>query len=348
MDKIEKEKLEEKRQERDLQTKIRDLKIKKSKSRRENPGNFALPATKKRKTGQETHKRILQVETVQEKRKEDEQYHSLFKTKAVKARKVEEIEEEKENPLDKYYEGGRKKTDEELQQEWQERLKEREERIAREEYERNKLKSTAERIEKGWLLMKLCREMIELNGEKWKKSKETRDRERREDLERQERLQVAGNKRKKTLHKLALKNIQTKITETLDKLPENRRKRIEMEEKKEKTLMMKEAKQAMWKKWQQKKGKKTKSWKDLDDKESPEQKLERIEKEVERYQIEIAREKEEKEKKVKKIQKKKDKEQHWAMMKWVVKFMEENKEAWNKKRAEEQAEKEFEETAEEW
>ena len=36
------------------------------------------------------------------------------------------------------------------------------------------------------------------------------------------------------------------------------------------------------------------------------------------------------------------------MMRWIVKFMEDNKEKWNKRRAEEEADREFAETAEEW
>ena len=79
------------------------------------------------------------------------------------------------------YDGGRKKSDEELAEEWNIRRKEIEENLLREEAEREERIERAGRMQKGWELMRLCRQMIEENGEKWKKSKERRDMERSEE-----------------------------------------------------------------------------------------------------------------------------------------------------------------------
>ena len=54
-------------------------------------------------------------------------------------------------------------------------------------------------------------------------------------------------------------------------------------------------------------------------------KLERIEKEVINYERELKEMKENEEKKKERLARKKSKEKHFEMMKWVVKFIDENK-----------------------
>ena len=69
---VDKEKKEEKLDEYKLEKKIRDLKIKLEKSRREEVGKINQPPEKKRKIGVEEYKRVLQHEKKAEKRKNDQ------------------------------------------------------------------------------------------------------------------------------------------------------------------------------------------------------------------------------------------------------------------------------------
>ena len=78
---------------------------------------------------------------------------------------------------------------------------------------------------------------------------------RREYIEREERLGRANAQREKTLKRLKTKEKQRKITETLEKLPENRRILVERELEKERRMNLKEAKEEIWKRWRQSKGK---------------------------------------------------------------------------------------------
>ena len=48
--------------------------------------------------------------------------------------------------------------------------------------------------------------------------------------------------------------LQSKISECWKKLPAMRKKMIELEEEKERRLLLKEAKEELWKRWRQKKG----------------------------------------------------------------------------------------------
>ena len=69
VEKLEKRKREEKEEEKQLQGKIRDLRIKISKTRRETPREIEQPAKKKRKTGAMTSKRVMEQKQKGEKRK---------------------------------------------------------------------------------------------------------------------------------------------------------------------------------------------------------------------------------------------------------------------------------------
>ena len=62
-------------------------------------------------------------------------------------------------------------------QRWEKMLEEREIRIETEEKERTAKKAKAERLERSWDLLNLCRE-VDKDGLSWKKSKERRETER--------------------------------------------------------------------------------------------------------------------------------------------------------------------------
>ena len=111
--------------------------------------------------------------------------------------------------------------------EWDIRRKEIEENIRGEETEREERIEKARKLEKGWELMRLCKQLIEENGEKWKKSKERRDIERTEEEERKARRDKAAGKKRETLEKIETKKIQQKITDCLMKLPQNRIRMVE-------------------------------------------------------------------------------------------------------------------------
>ena len=91
-------------------------------------------------------------------------------------------------------------------------------------------------------------------GHNWKFSKERRDFERIEKLEKEDRLEKARVKKDNTKEKLEKKEKQLKITSELKKIPENRRKILLMEIKKERISTLKEAKEELWNKHSQKKG----------------------------------------------------------------------------------------------
>ena len=70
---MEKEKREEKEEERNLERKIREMKIRKSIERREQPGTNEQPAGKKRKLNKHEYKRVLQEKKEAKKRDREEE-----------------------------------------------------------------------------------------------------------------------------------------------------------------------------------------------------------------------------------------------------------------------------------
>ena len=336
-DKIEKIKRQEKLEELELERKIRNMKVKNSKDRREVLGRQDQPAPKKRRTGDQTYKRVLYEEKNPEKRKEPDsmetkeirRVYDIFKT-SKKLRKAEEPEimEKSKAQID-----------------WELRLKEREERMAREERERNSRIEKAQKLERSFHLLRLCRETIKEYGDTWEKSKERRDKERDEEERKHERLELAKIKKAGTIDRLETKKMQIKITSTLATLPGNRKKLLEMEMRRERRLDLQEAKLQLWKKWRKSKGKRSlhpKLGKE-NIREDLSRKLERIETEVKKYEKELADLKRENQKKLDRVEKKRKKEAHWAMMKWVTIFITENQEDWDLVKAQKTVEKEEEE-----
>ena len=207
--------------------------------------------------------------------------------------------------------------------------------------------------------MRLCKETIEENGEKWKKSKERRDLEKMEHLEKSERLGRAAVRREETLELIEKRKIQQKITENLKLLPENRRKIIEKEEERKRSLLMEEAENELWRKWRQRKGRGMKSWAKVGEKETLEDKLKIVEEQTEKYKLELERiekrrkNREEEDRKTqaertRRLEEKSKNERHWEMMRWLTKFMRENREIWSRRQETEIEERRKREELLEW
>ena len=211
---------------------------------------------------------------------------------------------------------------------WEESLKEREEKMEDEEKERKLRGEKISSMEKSYELLSLCRKTLEEERETWKKTKERRDMERLLEEERNERLAKAGLKRIKTLKNIKMKETQTKITDKLKEIPENERKILEMKVEKERRMELKEAKEKLISRWRQNKGKKDSVLKGKDDQEELEVKLEKIEREIIKYKKELEVKRANEVIKEKRLEKKKRKLRHWEMMKWIVKFIEDNKKEW--------------------
>ena len=92
LDKLEKEKMEEKEKEKITLRKIRDLKMTRSEMRREIPGRKDQPAEKRRKVDNEKYIRVIVDEKNNEKRKdmENEKIHPMFKRRKFEKKITEE------------------------------------------------------------------------------------------------------------------------------------------------------------------------------------------------------------------------------------------------------------------
>ena len=187
---------------------------------------------------------------------------------------------------------------------------------------------------------------MEKEGIHWAKSKERRELERRK----LERIRIGQVKKIELNAKLEKNRLQRKITESLAELPENRQIILRREEEKERLITLQEAKKELWKRWRQKKGKgfKLDTIRDRDDEENLEKKLRKVELEVARYREELEEKERKETQRRNQKQKKEAKEKHWEMIKWIVSFIEQNKEEWDRRRREEIAEREAKRKLEEW
>ena len=234
------------------------------------------------------------------------------------------------------------------QEEWDAKIKQREDEIMWEEKSRQERITKQKRLERSWDLLKLCKEMMREEGYNWKVSKEKGDEERRKQEEREERLRRAEHQKGELLEKLDVKKKQQKITEALEKIPDNRMIMLERELERERRINLKEAKEEVWKRWRLTKGRrKTNPHKNLD-KSNLDKKLEKIEKEVERYEEELRKMRDEKQKKDKRLDKKKKLEGHWEMLRWIVAFMGENESRWKEMRMERERDRRKREEEEQW
>ena len=340
IDELETKKKEEKEKEKVVISKVRDLKVKRSKIRREIPTNLTLPAEKRRKISNKNYKRVIKINTEQKREHDkEEDERSAPEVEAKKYKK--DLEISPPAPTEKQGEGKEKSgetsekevLEKEAKEAWEERIRVREEMIIREEAERLERIEKAKRMSRSWELLRLCREIMAREGVNWKKSEERREKEKKEKIEKQERLARAEKKQMPYREKKKKELIQMKITTELKKIPDNERKILENNIEKERLMSLKEAKMEIWKRWRQKKGKapelKDKKTQEL---ENLEAKLEKIEKAVKKYEEELEKDldkiAEKAESREKQIDKRKRKMEHWEMLRWTVAFIEEHKKEW--------------------
>ena len=110
-------KRKEKEEEKELQQKIRDLRVRRSMDRREMTKENEQPAKKRRKLGNTTHKRVINRENEGEKRRKEaeNQAQETRNGEKTKMRRIEQEDPDEEKlPEGLEFEGGRRKTDEEL------------------------------------------------------------------------------------------------------------------------------------------------------------------------------------------------------------------------------------------
>ena len=204
---------------------------------------------------------------------------------------------------------------------------------------RKERREKAEKLSSRWELLRICKQMMKDEGLNWKRSQERREFEMKERLEKEE-----NERRRQEGIKVQL---QAKITECWMKLPEERKKMIEVKEEKERRMLLKEAKEELWKRWRQNKGRKATN-PEIKDREKLEDKLSRIEREV--AEMEKSREKviKERNEKAARLEKKRRKEQHWEMLKWIVAFLEDNQGKWNELRRKKEQDAAEQQKYEEW
>ena len=347
LDKLEKEQKEEKEQEKILMRKIRDLKVQRSEKRRDKPGRKEQPAEKRRKISGEGHIRVINEKKDTEKRK-TEKIDQIFKRRKREAESKEleiNVEDEKVKDLNPDDDSEKNNLIETV--DWEKKLEEREAIIVENEIEKKEREKVRAEEGMSFKLLKLCKELLEEEGAAWEKSKERRMEERRIEQDRKERLEKGEKKRHELLERLEKRKLQTKISDALKTLPKNRKILLERQEEKEKQMLLEESKLVLWKKWRQKKGRYAKETR-IDDKEKLEVKLKKIEKEVLEYEKELAEMKKKQEEKRDRLARKKSKEKRFEMMKWVVKFIEENKPKWEDRRKQEILQRKKNEEFDEW
>jgi hypothetical protein len=216
---------------------------------------------------------------------------------------------------------------------------EKEERVRRERL------TKADKMTKSWELAALCKTYIRENSNIWKGEMEEK-RKLKEKLEAKEK-RIEDSERKKNDCRMNL--TQKKITETLMKLPLQKRNTFLEKSEENRRKELQEVKENLWKQWRNKKpDKKKKEEKRI--LETLEEKLKKLEillelakkeeaekKEIEeerRRKLDEARSKKEKEQEQKKqkLERKKKLEAKWDMLRWITMYINENKEAWRKEK----------------
>ena len=284
---------------------------------------------KRRKVNEDgDYKRVLTM------KKPEREYEMTEEKRDSKRRKVEEQPRKKilgpvlrgyelEDPID-----------------WDEIRKKRQEDMDREEQERMARIRKARRLEESWNLLKLCRDYIKENSQVWRDRDDERELERAA-MMRKERTQLAQYKKERFVRNHLRQEKTRKITELLGELPMGDQERWRKDQRQAEGRALKEMKDNMWKKWRgEPKGKENKI-KIPDDDEKLDEKMRELTDRIEQYRKEL-REVEERKQKKKKL------EDHWQMMRWLVKFIDQNRYAWERRRQIEDEEKEMNAVYEEW
>ena len=322
------------------------MRMRKSRERREKPTQMDQPAEKRRRLGENEYKRVIQNSNKQEKRKDEEvqvenkpKTFQIFNIKRRKMNETPEIEKAAQEVI------------EIEERDWDRVIWLREEEMKKKAEARSRRIAEAKRKEKSYELLRLCKKIMELEGSHWKKSQERREVEKREAEEKRERLNKAEAKKRKTLHKIKCNKIQEKITSSLMMLPENERKLIRMRENREKAMVLREARREIWSRWRQNKGRKvgekTAEKARMEEEEAElERRLSKISEDLKRKEQEQERRRKKDEEKNNLLERKRKKLQHWEMLRWIVGYIDKNKQNWEDKRIEEVEKREEEEKRE--
>ena len=214
---------------------------------------------------------------------------------------------------------------------WEERRREILERLKKEEDERIEKVEKAQRLNRGWELNRLCREIIKENAKNWDEREEKQEKERIE-LEKKEKIEKAKYKQKEYREK---RETTRKITDMMSSIPEVEAQKIEKEMRKKENLELNTMRKNIWRKWRGKSKVEERRTKIPKESEKLKAKLDEIEKMVEEY-------KSLKEERMEKMSRKQEEwrnkhkmilvEDSWGMMRWLTQFIEENKYEWERRR----------------
>ena len=131
-----------------------------------------------------------------------------------------------------------------------------------------------------------------------------------------------------------------RIDELLKNLPREEKRKMEIEERRQEGIILKEIEENIWKKWRGKVEKK-----EMSTKSTPGEDLDMRMAKIQQRLEEIKEE--ERKKKILKDKKKKL-EEHWEMLRWLTKYIKENRYSWEKRREIERDEKEMNDIYDEW
>ena len=239
---------------------------------------------------------------------------------------------------------------------WDQRLKEHREHLEQEVAERTRRLKKQEEKEKSWELYRECKRYLEENDKNWQNRKTEREIE----IKKIERLHIAEMKKEQIREKVKKRKLEQEIEEKLDKLPEDMKKKILDKEEKQERLDLIHTKKSLWK-FRNKEKKTvidTNRTEKLEKQTKQEEKLKLIEnilEEMRREKLKVEEEKRRQEEKnlkewrtkveMKNMREQEKRErmkkqqllsQHWEMLKWATKYIQENQENWDKRRKEEE------------
>ena len=111
---------------------------------------------------------------------------------------------------------------------WEAERKKCEEKLENERKEKERLLKKARNQQMSWEMLRWCKSFIKENTKSWQEMESDKE-SRKKDIEKKERLQIGQNKKKEILRKQA---VQSKITDTMKRLPLQERNIFQKEERK--------------------------------------------------------------------------------------------------------------------
>ena len=196
--KWEKEVEKDKEKNEELEGKIRDLRKKRNKERR-NPGRVEGPAMKRRKMENDMVEEMKRpkpnrTKPVEEDRKRWKDVGEEEKRDQPPRKKLRQtkIGEKPEETRPRYSEFGHSEEERWEFYDWEGKMAAYEKELKEEEAIRKRKKEKAEKREKGWELMKLCKKYIEENSKEWKDEEESRNIKRDAEEKKIKRLEKAA------------------------------------------------------------------------------------------------------------------------------------------------------------